>query len=99
MKDISFIKVREKEMLVMDLKDTLHAEFLQDAMLREREMATLILSHLLTLQFDNDASRELNCLKDMEPIPAHDIQRRVPRRRLRIRKNIIIADFYETRLN
>jgi len=62
-------------------------------------MATLILSHVLTLQFDNDASRELNCLREMEPIPSHEIQRRVPRRRLRMRKSIVIADFYETRLN
>ena len=86
-------------MVVMNLRDALHTEILHDAMLMERDVASLVLRRLLTLQFDNETARQLNAFDTMEPIPAPEIQRLVPKHQLRIRKNLTFVDFYEARRN
>jgi hypothetical protein len=99
MKELSTITVNGRELPIVHLRDALHAEALADALLRERDTAVLLLSHLLPLHFDNERARRYHSMREMEPIPSRDILQGVPKHQLRLRKHMVFAEFYKTRLN
>ncbi|QLA16648.1 hypothetical protein [Desulfolutivibrio sulfoxidireducens] len=99
MKEEHTITVNGRELPVVQLRDALHAEALADALLRERDTAVLLLSHLLPLHFDNERARRFHSMREMEPIPSAEILQSVPRHQLRLRKHAVFEEFYRSRLN
>ncbi len=99
MKEEHTITVNGRVLPIVQLRDALHAEALADALLRERDTAVLLLSHLLPLHFDNERARRFHSLREMEPIPSAEILRGVPKHKLRLRKHLAFSEFYQSRLN
>jgi hypothetical protein len=99
MKLAQSITVNGKELPIVQIRDALHAEALAEALLQERDTAVGLLAHLLPLHFDNERARRLHSLREMEPIPSAQILANVPKHQLRLRKHLVFAEFYRSRLN